>query len=530
MRRRTFLKTSIVSAALGALAAPRRARAQSARTLKYVPYQDLTLLDPIQSPAGATLQHSCMVFDTLYGMDEHYAAQPQMAEGHTIEGDGKIWKITLREGLRFHNNEPVRASDVVASLRRWGQRDSLGLTLMAITDELSALSDRVVQFRLKKPFPLLPDSMGKFGAYYAAIVPEHLAKTPPTQGMPEVVGSGPFRYVAGERVLGSLNVYEKFAGYVPRSGGTPSLLAGPKIVHFDRVEWHTLPDAGTAAAAIQSGEIDWWDQPSNDFLPILRRAPHVVLQLRDIIGSMAKLRPNHTQPPFNNPAIRRALFGAIDQADYMRAVAGEDRAMWRDRCGFFTPGSPMASDAGLDVLIGPRDLAKVKRNLDAAGYGGEKVVFLAPTDITTSRAISEVAGDMFRRLGMNLDFQARDFGSVVQRIASREPVEKGGWSMYPNNAPTVAMSSPAANNYIRANGPSAIFGWPDSPRLEALRNEWLDTTDLARQQAICREMQLQAFQDVPYYPLGVYFQSTAFRDSLTGVLPGYSLFYNVRRV
>ena len=90
MRRRTFLKQSIVAAAIGSLAAPRLAGAQSARTLKYVPYQDLTLLDPIQSPAGATLQHSCMVFDTLYGMDERYAAQPQMAEGHVIENDGKV--------------------------------------------------------------------------------------------------------------------------------------------------------------------------------------------------------------------------------------------------------------------------------------------------------------------------------------------------------------------------------------------------------------------------------------------------------
>ena len=528
MQRRTFLKTSIAGA--GLLAAPRLARAQSASTLKYSPYQDLTLLDPIQSPAGATLQHACMVFDTLYGMDAKYTAQPQMAEGHVVENDGKTWKITLRDGLKFHDNTPVRAADVVASLRRWGQRDSLGLTLMSITDELSAPSDRVVQFRLKKPFPLLPDAiMGKTGAYYPAIVPERLAQTPPTQAMPEIIGSGPFRYVPTERVLGSLNVYAKFEGYVPRNGGATSLLAGPKVAHFERVEWRTLPDPGTAAAALQSGEIDWLDQPSNDFLPVLRTAPKVVIQLRDIIGAYAKLRPNHTQPPFNNPAIRRALLGAIVQADYMRAVAGNDPSNWRDKCGFFSPGSPMASDAGMEALNGPRDFDKVKRDLEAAGYTGEKVVYLAPTDIATSKAISEVAGNMFRRIGMNLDFQARDFGSVIQRTASKEPTEKGGWSMYPNNAPTVAMGSPAANNYIRGNGASAIFGWPESPRLEALRDEWLYAPELARQQALCREMQLQAFQDVPYYPLGIYFQSTAFRDSLAGVLPGYSLFYNVRR-
>ena len=87
-----FRSTSVAGAAL--LAAPRLAGAQSARTLKYVPYQDLSLLDPVQSPAGATLQHSCMVFDTLYAMDATYKAQPQMAEGHVVENDGKTLRLS----------------------------------------------------------------------------------------------------------------------------------------------------------------------------------------------------------------------------------------------------------------------------------------------------------------------------------------------------------------------------------------------------------------------------------------------------
>ena len=156
MKRRTFLGTVAVGA--GALAAPRLARSAGA-TLKFVPAQDLTLLDPIQSPSGSTIMHSCLVFDTLYGLDESYKAQPQMAEGHVIEDDGKRWKLTLRDGLKFHNGEPVRARDVVASLLRWGKRDTFGQTLFSVTDELSAPSDKVVQFRLQKPFPMIPDAL-----------------------------------------------------------------------------------------------------------------------------------------------------------------------------------------------------------------------------------------------------------------------------------------------------------------------------------------------------------------------------------
>jgi len=531
MRRRELLRHSMtaVAAGSGGLAMPQIAQGQSTRLLKFIPSQDLALLDPIQSPAGSTLMHSCMVFDTLYGLDQNYKTQPQMVETHAIESDGRIWKLTLRDGLKFHNNEPVRAADVVASLLRWGKRDSFGLTLMAATDELSALSDRVVQFRLNKPFPLLPDALGKIGAYFAIIVPEHLAKTDPTQGMPEIIGSGPYRYIAAERVAGSLNVYEKFAGYVPRSTGTPSLLAGPKVAYFDRVEWHSIPDAATAMAALQAGEMDWWDTATTDSIPALQRDRNVVVRVQSVIGAMAMLRPNQLQPPFSNPAVRRAVMGAINQTDYMSAVAGDDPSMWRANCGFFTPGSPMASDAGMEALTGPRDLDRVKRDLEAAGYRGEKTVLLAPTDIAPMNAVSEIAGDMLRKIGMNLDYQALDWGTVVQRLASREPTEKGGWSMYPNYVFGVSMLGPAANNYIRGNGVSAMFGWPTSPRLEELRNQWLDAADTAAQQRICREMQLQAFQDVPYFPLGIFYSATAFRHDLTGVLEGYSLFYNVRR-
>lgn len=267
MQRRAFLG----SLAAGALAAPRLARSAGASTLKFVPAQDLTLLDPIQSPSASTIMHSCMVFDTLYGLDDNYKAQPQMAEGHVIEDDGKTWKITLRDGLRFHNGEPVRARDAVASLLRWAKRDTFGQTLFSVTDELTAPSDRVMQFRLKQPFPMIPDALGKIGAFFAIIVPEHLAQTEPTKGMPEIIGSGPYRYVANERVAGSLNVYSRFADYVPRSSGKPSFLAGPKVAYFDRIEWRTIPDPATAMAALQAGEIDWWDQATADALPLLRR-------------------------------------------------------------------------------------------------------------------------------------------------------------------------------------------------------------------------------------------------------------------
>ena len=133
--------------------------------------------------------------------------------------------------------------------------------------------------------------------------------------------------------------------------------------------------------------------------------------------------------PFNNVGIRRALLGAFSQTDMMAAVAGEDRSMWKTGVGFFTPTSPLANDAGMEALNSPRDLAQVKRELTAAGYNGEKFVFLVPTDLPAINAMSEVAGDTFRKLGMNMDYQTLDWATVAQRLNSPEPLDKGGWNL-----------------------------------------------------------------------------------------------------
>jgi peptide/nickel transport system substrate-binding protein len=531
MRRRTLLATGLASGAAAALSGPRLAAAQGAagrRVLRFVPQADLALLDPIHSVAFVTRNHSLMVFDTLYGWDANLKAQPQMAAGHTVENDGKLWSITLREGLKFHDGEPVRAADCVASIKRWATRDAFGQALWAVTDELSAKDDKTIVFRLKKPFPLLPDAMAKVGTHLCAIMPERLASLPSTQAVPEIIGSGPFRYVAAERVPGSRNVWAKNDAYVPRQEPA-SYMSGGKTVHFDRVEWTTIPDGATAAAALQRGEVDWWELPNIDLVPQLRRARGVKVDILDPNGSVGFFRPNHLYPPFDNPAIRRAVMGGIVQKDFMIAAASEDTSLWRVPYGFFAPGSIMASDAGMEVFRNPKSVDETKRALAAAGYKGERVSLLASADFPVINALSEVMGDYLRKIGINLDYISTDWGTVTQRILNRNPPAQGGWNSMMSWTAGSAQVNPAGNNLIRGHGQSAIFGWPTSPELEALRNSWFEAPDDTARAEIGRKMQLQAFQDVPYIPLGQFFSPTALRGDLDGMLKGVALFYNIRR-
>ncbi len=523
MKRRDLL-TGILSTA--ALAAPRIGRAAGADVLKFIPQAELGAFDPIWSTQAVTRNHGYLVFDTLYGMDTHQRIRPQMVAGHTIEDGGLVWSLTLRDGLRFHDGTPVLARDAVASIQRWAKRDGFGATLMARTAELSAPSDKVIRFRLDKPFALLPNALGKTAT--AVIMPERLAQTEAFTKVTEMTGSGPFRFMDKETISGAFYAYERFEGYVPRDE-PPSFTAGGKVVHIPRVEWHVLSDDSTASAALQSGEMEWWERVSADIGPILQHNKDLVTQIMDPSGQMCMLRPNHLHPPFDNPAIRRAVLGVIDQKEFMQAAAGTDPSMWHDKVGFFCPLSPLATDAGIEVLTGKRDFDAAKRAIEKAGYAGEKVVNLTAADHTDTNALGELSADLLRRLGMNVFDLVADSGSMSGRRINKDTVDKGGWSTFCTTYPGTECFDPAVHQSLRGNGVKAQSGWPTSPKLEALRAQWFDAPDLAAQKAVAREMQLQAWQDVPYYPLGQSFRWTAFRKSLTDVAQGFPIFWGVKR-
>jgi peptide/nickel transport system substrate-binding protein len=526
MRRRTFLAASAANLALPAVV-----RADNQRLLKFIAQSDLAVLDPVWTTAYVTRNHGYMVFDTLYGQSgqsDGFKPTPQMVAGHTIENDGKTWKLTLRDGLMFHNGEKVLARDCAASIKRWSARDAFGQALMQRTGEVSAPDDKTILFRLNQPFALLPAALCHGASNMCAMMPQHIAETDPFKQFTEVVGSGPFRFKVDERVQGSLFVYERFADYKPREDGESSFTSGPKIVHFDRVEWHVLPDPATKAAALQAGEMDWWENPTADLLPLLRKN-NIATPVNDRTGTPFILRPNHLYPPFDKPAVRRALMGAIDQTEFMIAMMGEDPSLWSVPSGYFPALSPLASEAGMSALTGPRDYAAVKRALEAAGYQGEKVVLMVATDQPTNNALSNVTADMLKRVGMNVDYQATDWGMVVQRRALTKPPAEGGWNLFCTGFSGLDWFTPASHLPLRGNGKGAWFGWPAMPNVEQLREAWFNAPDLAAQKKIGLELQQQAFEDVPFYPLGLAQLPTAFRHDITGVPEGFPIFWNVRR-
>ena len=400
---------------------------------------------------------------------------------------------------------------------------------MARTDELAAVDDRTIQFRLKRPFRMLPYALGKISTPMCAMMPERLANTDPFKPVAEMVGSGPFRFKADEWVSGSLAVYTKFDRYQPRQEISTGWTAGGKVVHFDRVEWHVSPDDGTSASAMQTGEIDWWELPVADLLPVLKQTGKITVEIKDRNGTLGFMKLNNLQPPFDNPAIRRALLGAVVQSDYMIAIAGEDPTMWRAGVGIFTPGTDMATDAGMEVLNGPRDMAKVRAATKAAGYGGEKTVLLAPSDPHYRKAMADVGAEMLKSAGLMSRIQSMDWGTAVVRRENRQPVDKGGWSALSTTANGLDMQTPLLH-FLRTTGEKAWFGGTNSQRIEELRAAWVDAPVLAAQQQIAADIQRQCWIDVPHLPIGIWYQPMVWQNSIDGIPDGFPLFWGARRI
>jgi peptide/nickel transport system substrate-binding protein len=514
MRRRQFL-----AAAASALAAPAVAQPDRARVLRFVPQADLAVLDPIFTPAPTTGTHGYYVFDTLYSTAADGVARPQMAAGHTVSDDGRTWRIPLREGLFFHDGTPVLAADCAASLQRWAKRDPFGSILARAVDSWGHADDRTVEIKLRRPFPLLLEAIGKADSQVAFIMPARIAATPADRAITEMVGSGPYRFVANEYRSGSNVVYEKFARYVPRSEPA-DWATGGKVVHYDRVEWHVIPDPATASAALERGEIDWWEQPLADLLPRLARNKDIVLQVANPQGRMAQITLNHMQKPFNDVRVRRAVLTAVNQDDFLRGTFGDDTSLWRPCPSMFPCGTPYETLDHGDLMKG--DVAAAQAQLKASGYKGESTVVMNPTDVAVTKPLGEVAADLLKRIGMNVDLQETDWGTVAQRRSNHAPVGQGGWSLFCTSGSATNLATPATSVLVRGSGPDGWFGgWSDQQAVD-LTQAWLDAPDQAERKRLASALAVLAMSQVATIPLGQFFDKTAFRRSITGVPQGVS--------
>ncbi len=519
MKPRFGLLGAALSGAL--LLAPPSARAET-KVLRVIPHADLTQLDPVFASIVITREFGLMVYEQLFAWDSKLQPQPQMVSKWSTSPDQLTWTFTLRPGQKFHDGQPVTTADVIASLKRWMSKDPLGGKVAAVLASLDPVDAQTFTLKLTRPYPALLFSLGSAIGQIPVIMREKDTQGDPALRVSTAIGSGPYKFDQAARISGALSVFEKNQDYVPRSE-PPDGLAGGRIARADRVEWKVIPEPATAAAALQSGEVDIWEQPSLDLLPLLSKSPGIKLQKLTDLANTTLLRPNSLYPPFNNPKARLALAYAVNQDDVMAAGFGDEKN-WQACASFYVCHGPYASLAGTDDI--KPNLAKARQLLAEAGYHGEKIYFPATHEIAWIGLMSEVIADELKQAGMNVDVIWSDWGGMGARLSSRDtPTDRSGWNLFVTGASGATMHSPLTNigTNMQCDGRN-FTGWPCDPAAEALRSVWLDADDAARPAAMDK---LHAYlaQVQPYRVLGQYDQPVALRGDVTGLLTSPVIVY-----
>ena len=522
--RRAFMAMVALAVPLGFMVGSQPAAAE--KVLRVVPHADLKNIDPIWTTAYITRNHGYMVYDTLFAMDDDLKPQPQMVDSWTTSDDGLTWTFVLRDGLKWHDGAAVTAEDCVASLERWGKRDGMGQKLMDVTASLVAQDDKTIVLTLKEPYGLVLESIGKISSNVPFMMPKRIAETDPFEQVPEIIGSGPFKFSKDEWVPGSKVVYIKNEDYAPRSEA-PSAASGGKIPKVDRVEWIYLPDATTAMNALIAGEVDYYEQVPADLVPILEQAEGVTVEVNDPLGNQGMLRMNHLHPPFNDPELRQVVLSMIDQEDYLRAAVGNP-AYYQVCHTYYPCESALASETGTEVYK-EAGIETAKAKLAEAGYDGTPVVLLQPTDIPILNAASLVTAQKLREAGFEVDMQAMDWSTLTSRRAVKDAPADGGWNIFHTWWIGGDIANPVSNIGLSAGGTErAWFGWPDDPKLEELRDAFSKEPDADKQKALADQIQARAIEVGTHGNFGTFFVPVAYRDNVKGLIRSpVQFFWNI---
>jgi peptide/nickel transport system substrate-binding protein len=528
---RTSLKTSLLGLASAALLAGTALTPASAETvLRATMHADVRTLDPHWTTQTIAGIHGMLIYDTLFGVDDDGMPHPQMVGDYSVSDDGLEYSFTLRDGLKFHDGADVTTADVIASLKRWGEKDQAARAMFAHLDTMEAVDDKTFTMTFNAPYGLVLDTLGKTGTMVPIIMRESDAAMSADEQVTEAIGSGPFMMVKEEWVPGSVTVYRKNPDYVPREG-EPSGFSGAKIPKVDKIELVWIDDSQTRMQALIAGEIDLLEQPAVDFVPILEGDPNIeVIRTGAVDSHWGTIRINHLHPPFDKPEMRQALYHLVNQEDYLQTIVGNPD-YYRTCHSFITCGTTYEDETGKEVMA-DYNPQKAYEMMKEAGYNDEPIYVLAATDHHTITPAAQVLLNAMREAGINVNAVSIDWGSVVARRSNREKPEDGGWHIFVTTSSGTTALNPALNTWLGATCDNANVGWPCDEELETLRGEFAFAQSVEERKEVARKIQERAMHVVPYISFGQWTQPMAYRsDKISGIIPvtGLTVLWNIEK-
>jgi peptide/nickel transport system substrate-binding protein len=495
------------------------------KTLRVVMHSDLKILDPIWTTAYIVRNHGYMIYDTLFATDANGEIRPQMVEKHEVSADQLTHTLTLRDGLLWHDGQPVTSEDCVASIKRWGAKDATGQKLMSFVESFDIKDAKTFVIKLKSPTGLVLLGLGKPSSAVPFMMPKRIAETDPNTQISEFIGSGPFVLKQDEWKPGDKTVYVKFDKYKPRPEPASSL-AGGKVVKIDRVEWRAISDQQQAVNALLAGEIDFIEQPSHDLLPLVLADSNITSFDWNSSGNQYTFRPNWLHKPFDNPKVREALFIAFNQEDFLKAVVGDPK-YYKVCRSYFPCGTPFSSEKAMEGLL-KSDFKRAQALLKEAGYDGTPVVLMHSTDLQVLTNLAPVAKALLEKAGFKVDMQSMDWQTLVSRRSKKDAPGAGGWNAFLTSWVAADITNPIFTGFMNSACDKAMFGWPCDTEMEKLRDQFAREGDPARQKAIADAVQALNTKMVTHVPLGQWYLPAVMRKSVEGMVPAPApVFWNM---
>ena len=495
------------------------------KVLRVVPHSNLTIIDPIWTTAVISQEHGYMIYDVLFAPDAHGAIKPQMVGRYEVSKDGRSWTFWLRDGLEFHDGQPVKSEDVIASLRRWSQRDTMGQRLLSLAESLEVIDARSFRIRLKTPYGSMLETLGK-ASNAPFVMPKRVAETPSDKQLDDTTGSGPFIFKRDEWKPGETVVYVKNPKYRPRAEPSDGL-AGGKVVKVDRVEWVIIKDAQTQINALVAGEVDVVEAPAYESYAALKANQDVEFE-KDPVRRQSIVRFNHLQPPFDNPKVRQAAMTALDQTALQRTQVGVPE-LYSTCYSVYTCGSPYVTTKGMEQLA-RGDTKRARELLKASGYDGTPVVVMQPSDQTALGKFPMMAAQLLRQAGFKVDVQSMDWQTLVSRRAKKDPPAKGGWNLFITDFTQLDLSNPLSHLLVGAACEKAWFGWPCDAEVERLRDGFAQCQNSSECKSLAEQVQVRAMEVGTYLPIGEHVTPKVSRRNVKGLIDGfYMVLWNVEK-
>ena len=479
-------------------------------TLRVVAQGSFSSLDPLPLPAVISVHTSVHVYEHLFAWDFNLNPQPQLVDTWSISDDNMTYTFTLRDGITFHNGDPVTSDDAIASINRWLPAPSVKNTAGFISEAVK-VDDLTFVINLNEPFGGLVIGLGTSPHLSPQIWPEDIANSAPfSEPITEWIGTGPYEFETWEP--GNKLSIVRYDGFISRPE-PENFLAGGKRAYLDRIEWVEIPNDETKYAGLETGQWDIVDGISLDFASRIRDNDSIGLVVTKP-GNQSEVWAKGSFAPTDNKLVRQAILAAVD-AESMMASLG-DPELWILCSSVFFCGTPWESTVS-EELYNQNNPERAAELLDQAGYAGETIVILNSSDHPQLNPLGIVLKPSLEAAGMTVEMPGMDLATVISRLGAND------WNLFTNFCPASTCAQPDISPVNNLS--ETLWGWPGYPDLVA---EFIRAPNLEAKRSVVDRMQAAAYEDAYNIVLGQFFPMLPHQIRVANLKPtAFPTYYNV---